>query len=842
MTLRIENKKTEGTLFNGKCAFPFINEKAFDSLVFHLIQAVQPEDYQNLENRFGNETIELPPQWRKYKEVEPCQLIFCVETGLLIWSQGILLKYAVDMGLFGTSLFDPQYVKEHTVHTELARFEDIFSEDTFGGSSYSWWWKTDSHAASHIWDLVKKSLISAKIETLDASLTSDLYMMCFPPELRKALGEFYTDKRIIEYILDWVGYRPQQTGKSKNLLFRQNLIDPACGAGSFLIPALERYFQDFLTHHKWISDGILNLVQHRRIVGVDVNPFACALSRLAYINFLIPYLVRAKSEQGYLPLISHIPIIQADSLIDSKGKIEDNVYDYVVGNPPYVRIQRLNTNGAKQSYLKSFDSAVGRFDLYSLFIERGLQLLKPNGTLGYITSNKFMTTNAGKGIRKVISKKAAIKHLFDLSDTKVFTAAVLPCILILENCKSEEKTFPFALLREVRYDRSYRDVEDVFTHLRPYISQGFYQEKINLLSKSTRKVSFGFRIIQSHQPKENGDSWHFLSPAEQKVINAIEANHPISLKQIALITSGLKTTADSVFIHPMTESFIENHKLEKDLIYPFIQASNIDRWRVRWTGTKAKSDTYVLYPHLAQENKVVPANLDDYPRIGAYLKSHYEKLSKRHYLIEAGRKWYEIWVQQRPEMFQQRFKIVTPDIKARNTFALDTQGKMSGSSCFAILPKNQTKTDSYYLLGLLNSELLEFYHKVEASTFIYAGRYRYWRSYLQDYPIIDCYLGEPKLEDIWLEIESRISDLCDLGIQNGILVCGGIALPTPSGICSTSLFQFALQKAIVSQVEKILSSDANRLDRLEARLNDLVYHLYQIDDSLRSVVENELKA
>lgn len=842
MSLRNEHKKTEGTLFDGKCVLPFINEEVFDSLVFHLIQVVQPEDYQNLEDRFGNRTIELPPQWRKYKEVEPRQLIFCVETGLLIWIQGILLKYAVDMGLFGTSLFEPQYVKGDAVYTELARFDDIFSEGTFGGSSYSWWWQTDSHLASDTWDLVRKSLISSNIETLNSSLISDLYMLCFPTELRKSLGEFYTDRRIVEYILDWVGYSPRHTGKSKNLLFHQNLIDPACGAGSFLIPALERYFQDFLTHHKWISDGILNLVQHKRIVGVDINPFACALSRLGYIGFLIPYLARAKLEQGHLPLISHIPIIQADSLVDTKDQIKDNLYNYVVGNPPYVRIQRLNANGSKQSYLKLFDSAVGRFDLYSLFIERGLQLLQPNGTLGYITSNKFMTTNAGKGIRKVISKNATIKHLFDLSDTKVFTAAVLPCILILENCKSKGKTFPFGLLREIRYDKSYQDVEEVFTHLRSYISQDFYQEKINLPSKSTRKVSFGLRIIQSREPKGNGDSWHFLSPAEQKVIDTIEANQPVSLGQVALITSGLKTTADSVFIHPMTESFIENQEFEKNLIYPFIQASNIDRWRVQWSGTKAKSDTYVLYPHLAQKNKVVPANLDDYPRIGAYLKSHYEKLSKRHYLTEAGRKWYEIWVQQKPEMFQQRFKIVTPDIKTRNTFALDTQGKMSGSSCFAILPKNQTKADSYYLLGLLNSELLEFYHKVEASTFIYAGRYRYWRSYLQDYPIIDCYLSESKLEDIWLKMESRIPDVCDLGIQNGILVCGGVTLPTPSGICSISLFQFALQKAIVSQVEKILSSDANRSNRLETRLNDLVYHLYQIDNSLRNVVENELKA
>ena len=660
-------------------------------------------------------------------------------------------------------------------------------------------------------------------------------MICFPPEIRKSLGEFYTDRRIVEYILDSVGYSPQQNDNLRIRLFDQNLIDPACGAGSFLIPALERYFQDFLTYHKWVSDAILSLVQDKGIVGVDVNPFACALSRLGYIGFLMPHLLRAKVEQGHLPLISHIPIIQADALVNKDNHVEDNSFTYV-------RIQRLNVNGSKQFYVQSFDAAVGRFDLYSLFIERGLQLLKPNGRLGYITSNKFMTTNAGKGVRKVISERATIKHLFDLSDTKVFTAAVLPCIIILENCKSEGQTFPFALLRETRYAANCRDSEDVFSHLQAHIFEKFYQEKINLPSKSTRNVSFDFRIIQSLQPKGNGDFWHFLSPQEQAVIDAIEENHLVSLGKVAKITSGLKTTADNVFVHPMTESFIKNHKLETDLIYPYIQARNIDRWRIRWTGKKEKSDTYVLYPHLTKERNVVPANLDDYPNAAAYLKSHYERLSKRDYLITAGRKWYEIWVQQKPETFQQPFKIVTPDIKTHNTFALDTQGFMSGSSCFAILPKNQSKADSYYLLGLLNSELLEFYHKVKASTFIYAGRYRYWTSYIQGYPIIDCCLGERKFERTWLEIEPQISNVCDLRIQNETLMYRDIPVSVSSNVCPVSLFQFALQREIVLEVEGILTSDASQLHRLETRLNNLVYHLYRIDHTLRKVVANVVRA
>ncbi len=841
MPLRKENRKAEETFLDQNYDLSLINREVFDSLIFHLIQAFQPENHRNTKGRFGDKTIELPSQWEQYKEIEPGRLIFCVETSIFIWIQALLLKYAVDIGLIETSLFEQQYIPGREVSAEFARLADIFPEGSFDGGLYSWWWKEDSCVTSDVWNLVKTPLLFSQVENLNGNLVSNLYMTYFPPELRKALGEFYTDQRIVEYILDWVGYTPQRNDNVENPFFLQRLIDPACGAGTFLISALERYFQDFLVHNKWVNDGILDLVEHNRIVGIDVNPFACVLSRLGYLTFLIPYIARARLEQGRLPLIKCLPIVQADSLIDVHAATKDRSYDCVVGNPPYVRIQRLNTNGAKQSYLKSFDSAVGRFDLYSLFIERGLQLLKPNGKLGYITSNKFMTTNAGSGIRKVIAERATINHLFDLSDTKVFGAAVLPCVIVLENCKSENATFPFGLLREINYDKNYQDIENIFTHFHSYASKDFCQERINLPSKPARKTSFAMRVIQSVQPTKNDDFWHFLSPAERSVIARIEANRPVLLGKITDITSGLKTTADSVFIHPMTEAFIENYKLEKNLIYPFIQASNIERWRVRWTGTKDKSDTYVLYPHLMKKDRVVAANLDDYPYVGSYLKSHYEKLSKRQYLIEAGRKWYEIWVHQKPEIFQRPFKIVTPDIKARNTFALDTQSYMSGASCFAIFPKNQTRQESYYLLGLLNSELLDFYHKVKASTFIYAGRYRYWKSYLENYPIINCHLGESELEVVWREVRPQISDVCDLRIQNDILACGIIPVPIPNGTCAMSIFRFALQKEIVSQVKRILSSDVEGLPKLEARLNDLVYHLYRFNDSLRFVVEESLR-
>ena len=228
MPLRKETRKAQEIFLNQNYDLPLINREVFDSLIFHLIQAFQPENHLNTKNRFGDETIELPPQWGRYKEVEPRRLIFCVETSLFVWIQALLLKYAADIGLIKTSLFEQQYILGREVSAEFDRLADIFPEDAFGGDLYSWW-KEDGCVASDVWNLVKTPLLFSEIENLNGNLVPNLYMTYFPPELRKSLGEFYTDQRIVEYILDWVGYTPQRNGNVENPLFLQRLIDPACG-------------------------------------------------------------------------------------------------------------------------------------------------------------------------------------------------------------------------------------------------------------------------------------------------------------------------------------------------------------------------------------------------------------------------------------------------------------------------------------------------------------------------------------------------------------------------------------------------------------------------------------
>jgi type I restriction-modification system DNA methylase subunit len=110
-------------------------------------------------------------------------------------------------------------------------------------------------------------------------------------------------------------------------------------------------------------------------------------------------------------------------------------YEYVVGNPPYVRIKKL-PNQDQKYYEKVYESVFGRFDLYVLFIERGLNWLSEDGILGFITSNKFTRSMYGREIRRIISDDYTLAEYVDFGDTGIFEdAANYPCMILVSRVK-----------------------------------------------------------------------------------------------------------------------------------------------------------------------------------------------------------------------------------------------------------------------------------------------------------------------------------------------------------------------------------------------------------------------
>lgn len=151
-----------------------------------------------------------------------------------------------------------------------------------------------------------------------------------------------------------------------------------------------------------------------------------------YASNLLSVLYELKYKFGDGRLLKSIEDFVLANLLKNHIK-----YDYVVGNPPYVRVQKLSEEQRKL-YREMYECASGKFDLFVPFIERGIKWLNYNARLGYITSNLFITRDYGKKLRKYIPNSVNITQLIDFGDSGVFKDVTnYPCIIVLEN--SEEK-------------------------------------------------------------------------------------------------------------------------------------------------------------------------------------------------------------------------------------------------------------------------------------------------------------------------------------------------------------------------------------------------------------------
>jgi hypothetical protein len=155
------------------------------------------------------------------------------------------------------------------------------------------------------------------------------------------------------------------------------------------------------------------------------------------------------------------------SVMKSKG------FDWVMGNPPYIRIQALREFSSQETDIIRENYSVvekGNPDIYVAFIRRSLDKLKPGGVLGIIVSNKFMVTDYGAPIRKELTEKAFVDYIVDFGDKQVFEgASTYTCILVVENAVKKGQT-------EVRIV----DVDPVPGVLAPSVLRGVSDLKVDL--------------------------------------------------------------------------------------------------------------------------------------------------------------------------------------------------------------------------------------------------------------------------------------------------------------------------------------------------------------------------
>jgi len=465
----------------------------------------------------------------------------------------------------------------------------------------------------------------------------------------KVHGQHYTPPELAEFLADHIVAvadldRPELT-----------IIDPACGDGELLV-AVARSLKDA---------GYLGIL---KLIGYDIDAAAVeqARARLRDVN-------------------RDAQVIQGDFLLHQRDLPTHSV-DIIITNPPYVRTQNLGHETA-QLLAEEFH-LTGRVDLTHPFVAASSRLLTTHGTLGLLCSNRFLTTLAGENIRRTfMAGDLHIAELYDLGDTKLFQAAVLPAIVIATHT---------ALRREPpRFVSAYHTPTSTsITNLRLFDA---LDAPTNSVAAHNGKL-YDVRVGTLRMPDDTKTPWRLSDPAADEWLATINTATWRSFGDVAKIRVGIKTTADNVFLADDWE-----HRaplVEEDLLHPLITQHNITPWTISPHLTMR-----VLYPYDLTSEKRRALNIDDWPGAKSYLLQHHDQLNGRAYVVKSGREWYEIWVPQRPALWTTP-KIVFPDISETPRFALDTSGAIVNGNCYWISLADVGDEDiAYLMLAVANSSL-----------------------------------------------------------------------------------------------------------------------------------------
>lgn len=225
---------------------------------------------------------------------------------------------------------------------------------------------------------------------------------------RKQIGQVFTPKYLVQDILDISGYT-----KSAGIL-EKHVIDNSCGDGAFLDEIVRRYAAKFLS----TNDDRHTLARHlsKYVHGIEIDPIVYEECIRRLNNLAV--------QLGLGPVPWDIRNADALTIRDYDGKM-----DYVVGNPPYVRVHNLEENYCK---VKSFKfSRGGMTDLYLVFYEIGLRMLSDSGVLCYITPSSWLNSVAGMNMRDYVRANRCLRGIVDLGHYQPFDAMAYTAIVTL---------------------------------------------------------------------------------------------------------------------------------------------------------------------------------------------------------------------------------------------------------------------------------------------------------------------------------------------------------------------------------------------------------------------------
>lgn len=518
-------------------------------------------------------------------------------------------------------------------------------------------------------------------------------------EQQKSSGATYTPVDFAAFVADQI-VQVADFPKSGKI----RVLDPACGDGALLDALIKR-----------LPPAARKRVQ---AVGYDTDPEALRIaSQRLQQDF--PDLDVHLEQKDFL---EHVLNLQGGGDLFSAGEVQAS-FHLVIANPPYVRTQIMGAQQAQQ--LAQNFGLTGRVDLYYPFLLGISQVLADNGVTGVITSNRFMTTKSGQAVRRAILSRFRILHAWDLGDTKLFDAAVLPSVLLAQGTPNSQHPHTDGIAFTSIYETKDTAIAEAANAL----------SALSTANDTVIAIPDGRHFRVRHGTLDNGGDpegiWRVATQATDQWLATVKANTWETFRRIGKIRVGVKSTADKVFVR---SDWSDLPGGRPELLRPLITRKCARRFKAG-VPAKAKHIKEILYPHEVTENGRAAVDLSLYPKAASYLEEHRDVLEARKYLIEAGRKWYELWVPQDPAAWPSP-KLVFPDISDKPVFWIDTDGGIVNGECYWVKCENKDEQDLLWLaLAVANSTFIEAFYDHRFNNKLYAGRRRFITQYVELFPL-----------------------------------------------------------------------------------------------------------
>jgi type I restriction-modification system DNA methylase subunit/predicted type IV restriction endonuclease len=600
------------------------------------------------------------------------------------------------------------------------------------------------------------------------------------PEVKKAGGVYYTPAYIVDYIVEQTVGRLIE-GKTPQQISRLHILDPACGSGSFLLGAYQRlldYHRQWYEEHEpekearkkrppirqgrggvWrLTTGEKKRILLNNIYGVDIDRQAVEVTKLSLLLKVLEgenqetlgqqlkfWRERALPDLGENIKCGNSLIgwdyFEGQLIPDEEDKRRVNPFDWeqefpeimeaggfdaVIGNPPYVRIQTMKEWAPTEVELYKEEYAAaskGNYDIYVVFVERALQLLNEKGRMGYILPHKFFQAQYGEPLRKLIADGRHLAEIVHFGHQQVFAGATTyTCLLFLD--KAGNETFSYVKARDLDIWRT--DGQAV----RGVIAAGEATAK-----QWNFVVGPGASLFERlrDMPLKLGD---VSERVFQGIIPGMDAVYSLTM----LGDASRKSPPEIVKCY--SRAVGGEIEIESAILRKIASGTQVTPYAIEDDGSR------VVYPYEPRGNTytLIPPKIlrDKYPRAYSYFEETRALLAERDHGRARGPEWYR-YIRTQNIALQPLPKLAIPRLVDRLRAAYDAKGEfcLDNVDVGGLILREDSALGYQYVLGLLNSHLLDFYFRNITVPFR-GGYLSANRQYIEPLPIRTIDFNDPQ--------------------------------------------------------------------------------------------------